>query len=142
MKRLNELGDFIRSAFYENLLEKATLSSNGRNAEAMRMDNYDNSFITEKGRNTAVILARWNKPVAIDYIVLKENITLGQRVESFTVEAELNGVFSEIYRGTVIGYKRIVPVKNITTDKIRINIKDSRTEPTLAFMGIYKSKKD
>ncbi len=142
VKRLNELGDFIRSAFYENLLEKATLSSNGRNAEAMRMDNYDNSFITEKGRNTAVILARWNKPVAIDYIVLKENITLGQRVESFTVEAELNGVFSEIYRGTVIGYKRIVPVKNITTDKIRINIKDSRTEPTLAFMGIYKSKKD
>ena len=142
VKRLNELGDFIRSAFCENLLEKANLSSNGRNAEAMRMDNYDDSFITEKGRNTAVISAQWNKPVAIDYIVLKENITLGQRVESFTVEAELNGVFSEIYRGTVIGYKRIVPMKNITTDKIRINITDSRTEPTLAFMGIYKSKKD
>ncbi len=106
------------------------------------MDNYDDSFITEKGMNTAVISAQWNKPVAIDYIVLKENITLGQRVESFTVEAELNGVFSEIYRGTVIGYKRIVPLKNITTDKIRINITDSRTEPTLAFMGIYKSKKD
>lgn len=62
----------------------------------------------------------------------------GQRVESFTVEAELDGKFSEVYRGTVIGYKRIVPLDNITSGKIQINITDSRTEPTLAFMGIYK----
>ena len=47
---------------------------------------------------------------------------------------------TEIYRGTVIGYKRIVPLKNTVTKRIVIKITDSRTEPTLAFLGIYKGK--
>lgn len=142
IKRLNELGEFIRSAFCENLLGEAELSADSGNAEAMRTDNYDEFFIAEDGRNTAVITAEWNRPVTVGYIILKENIMRGQRVESFTVEAELDGKFSEIYRGTVIGYKRIVPLNNITSGKIRINITDSRTEPTLAFLGIYQGEKE
>lgn len=138
VKRLNELGEFIRSAFSENLLDEAELLSDSGNAEAIRTDNYDEFFISENGSNTAVITARWKKPVTVGYIVLKENIARGQRVESFTVEAELNGKSTEIYRGTVIGYKRIVPLNNITCGNIRINITDSRTEPTIAFVGIYK----
>ena len=39
---------------------------------------------------------------------------------------------------TVIGYKRIVPLNSISTKAVRIRITDSRTEPTLAFLGIYK----
>lgn len=138
VKRLNELGEFVRSAFSENLLDEAELLSDSGNAEAIRTDNYDEFFISENGSNTAVITAHWKKPVTVGYIVLKENIARGQRVESFTVEAELNGKFTEKYRGTVIGYKRIVPLNNITCGSIRINITDSRTEPTIAFVGIYK----
>lgn len=73
-------------------------------------------------------------------IVLKENILCSQRVESFSVEAELDGNYTEVYSGTIIGYKRIVPLKNIKTKRIRIKITDSRTEPALAFVGIYKGK--
>lgn len=138
VKRLNELGEFVRSAFSENILDEAELLSDSGNAEAIRTDNYDEFFISENESNTAVITARWKKPVTVGYIVLKENIAKGQRVESFTVEAELDGKFAEIYRGTVIGYKRIVPLNNITCGNIRINITDSRTEPTIAFVGIYK----
>ena len=68
--------------------------------------------------------------------MLKENIRMGQRVEKFIVEAGINGVFTEFYNGTVIGYKRIVS-KKIFADAIRITITDSRTEPTLSFIGIY-----
>ena len=74
--------------------------------------------------------------VSIGNIVLKENIRMGQRVEKFIVEAGINGIFSEIYSGTVIGYKRIVS-KKISADAIRITITDSRAEPTLSFIGIY-----
>ncbi|MDE6030584.1 MAG: alpha-fucosidase, partial [Oscillospiraceae bacterium] len=101
--------------------------------------NYSEFYIADGG-NTAEITAEWSAPVSVGSIVMKENILCGQRVESFTVEAELDGGYTEVYRGTVIGYKRIVPLENVLTRRIRIKITDSRTEPTLAFLGIYKGK--
>ena len=137
LRRLNELGEFLRGAFAKNLLDGAALSSDGVSVEAVRNDGCDEFFVAESGRNTAVITARWDSPVEMKYLVLKENIARGQRVESFTVESELDGRLCEVYRGTVIGYKRIVPLGGIATDKLRISITDSRTEPTLAFVGVY-----
>ncbi|MBD5145096.1 MAG: alpha-L-fucosidase [Ruminococcus sp.] len=138
VRRLAELGKYIRDTFRTNLLEDAVLSSDGGNIEAARTDSYSEYYIADKAMTTAEITAEWESPVTVGCIVLKENILCSQRVESFTVEAELDGVFSEIYRGTVIGYKRIVPMKNTAAKRIRIKITDSRTEPTLAFLGIYK----
>ena len=142
VKRLAELGEYIRETFQTNLLEDAVLSADSGNIEAARTDGYGEYYIAGKGRTTAEITAEWEDPVTAGCIVLKENIRCGQRVESFYIEAEQNGEYSEIYRGTVIGYKRIVPMKNITAKRIRIKITDSRTEPTLAFVGIYKGKEN
>ena len=121
-------------------LDNAELIYDGSNISAVRNDNYDEFFIAEKGSTTAEITVKWDIPVSVGNIVLKENILCGQRVESFIAEAEQNGEYSEIYSGTVIGYKRIVPVKNIVTRSVKIKITDSRTEPTLAFLRIYKGE--
>ncbi len=137
VRRLAELGEYIRNTFRTNLLEDAALSSDSGNIEAARTDDYSEFYIAGKGRTTAEITAEWNSPVTVGCIVLKENILCSQRVENFTVEAELDGNDTVIYQGTVIGYKRIVPLKNIVTRRIRIKITDSRTEPTLTFLGIY-----
>lgn len=138
VKRLAEIGEYLEKAFGENLLEKARLSADGVGIESVRADSYDDYFTAEKGRNTAEITAEWEQPVSVGNIVLKENIRMGQRVESFTVEVRNNGVFSEFYSGTVIGYKRIVPLKNITADAVRIRITDSRAEPVISFMRVYE----
>lgn len=138
VKRLEELGEYIKNTFRTNILKDAALSSDSGSIEAARTDDYDTYYAADK--NTAEINARWSGPVTIGCIVLKENILCGQRVESFTVEAERDGDFTEVYKGTVIGYKRIVPLNNIVTSRIRIRITDSRTEPALAFIGIYKGK--
>lgn len=138
VKRLTELGEYIKTTFAENIADSARLSSDSGNIEAARLDDYDTYYIAE--RTAAEITAEWSKPVTIGCIVLKENILKGQRVESFTAEALIDGKYAEIYKGTVIGYKRIIPLKNIITKSIRIKITDSRTEPTLAFIGIYKGQ--
>ncbi len=140
VKRLAELGKYLEKAFAKNLLEEAQLCADGSGIEEVRVDSYGGYFTAEKGRNTAEITAAWSSPVSVGNIVLKENILMGQRVESFTVEAGNNGVFTEVYSGTVIGYKRIVPLNNITADSVRIRITDSRTEPTLSYIGIYKGE--
>lgn len=139
VKRLAELGEYLRRAFGENLLAEARISSNGINPEAVRTDSYNKYFIAEKDKNTAVMTLSWNHPVSIGNIVLKENIRMGQRVESFTVEAGLNGTFTDVYNGTVIGYKRIFQLNGISADTVRISITDSRTEPTVSFIGAYKA---
>ena len=140
VKRLGELGEYLERAFRTNLLDSAKLNCKGGNIEAVRQDNYEEYFTVPKGNTTAEITAEWDSPVTLGNIVMKENILLGQRVESFTVEAEIDGEFTEVRQGTVIGYKRIVPLKNITAKAIRIKITDSRTEPALAFLGVYEGE--
>lgn len=140
VKRLSELGEYLNKAFSENILENAELTADDKPVSAVRQDNYDEYYIAEKGRKTAVFNAKWSSPVTIGNIVLKENILCGQRIESFTAEIEQDGEYTEVYSGTVIGYKRIVPLENIRTQSVRIKITDSRTEPTLSFLGIYKGE--
>lgn len=63
-----------------------------------------------------------------------EDITQSQRVEAFAV---YDGGGTEIYSGTVIGYKKIVPLENCVTDRLTIRILSSRMEPRLKFTGVY-----
>ncbi|MBO5037017.1 MAG: alpha-L-fucosidase [Clostridia bacterium] len=145
VKRLKEIGDYIENAFKTNITERSELTvdsyENGYSIENVLEDNYDNYYIAKKGCSTATIIAKWDTPVNIGNIVLKENILCSQRIETFAIDALKDGEFTEIFSGTVIGYKRIVPLKNIETDCIRIRITDARTEPTLSFIGIYETVK-
>ncbi|MGN0506198.1 MAG: alpha-L-fucosidase [Lachnospiraceae bacterium] len=141
--RLAELGTYLGNTFRENLTDSAKLTASSGNAAAVRTDSYEEYWIPGKGGKGAKaseLIAEWDVPVAIGAIVLKENILLGQRIERFSIEAEQDGSYTEVYRGTVIGYKRIVPFSKLCTKKIRIRITDSRTEPTLSFLGIYEAQ--
>lgn len=143
VRRLEELGRYLKAAFQTNLLETAELSADNPAADhgidAIRTDDYDTFYSAKKGASTTTVTAKWNTPVKIGHIVLKENILRSQRVESFAVDVLKDGAFEEVYRGTVIGYKRIVSLGSEKTDCVRIRITDSRTEPTVAFLGIYEA---
>ena len=73
----------------------------------------------------------------ISYVLLKETIRLGQRVKEFTVDAFMDGEWSEIAEGTTIGYKRILPVDGVVTDRVRVNIKDAQAAPVLTAVELY-----
>ena len=141
VKRLKELGDFIRHAFAKNLLNDAELAVSsfmrGYGIDNVREDNYLKYFRTDDGITEAVIDITWENEQLIRYIVMKENINCSQRVESFRIEANLGEEYKTVYDGTVIGYKRIAPLTPLVTDKIRIRILDSRVAPTLSFIGVY-----
>ena len=137
--RLREIGEYLKKAFSVNLLEKAEVLAPEPIKELVADESYDRYYQPEKGSNNASVQIRWNNPVNIGHIVLKENIYLSQRVESFYVEASENGEFVKVFEGTVIGHKRIISFPaGLVTDHIRIVITDSRMEPTLAFVGIYE----
>jgi len=72
-----------------------------------------------------------------DVVMLMENILTGQRVERFIVKAHTGGAWKEITGGTTIGYKRLLRFPEVTADKVRIRITESRAVPTLSSFGLY-----
>ncbi|MBQ8966278.1 alpha-L-fucosidase [Ruminococcus sp.] len=141
VKRLGELGQFLREAFGDNILAYAKLSADseaeGHSVEGLVTEDYESFYMAKNSR--AEIAIDLGKDEPIGYVVLKENIKLSQRVESFCVDIWDKGQFKQVYEGTVIGYKRIVPMNGISTAKLRIRITDSRMAPTLAFAGVYRA---
>lgn len=109
--RLRELGAYLRETYRRDLAEEAQVI-----------------------RRPDTVQLLWPKPVAVSRVVLMEDITQSQRVEAFAL---LDGEGAEIYSGTVIGYKKIVPLENCVTDRLTIRILSSRMEPRLKFTGVY-----
>lgn len=110
-ERLRELGAYLRETYRRDLAEEARVV---RTADTLQL--------------------LWPEPVSISRVVLMEDITQSQRVEAFDL---LDGEGAEIYAGTVIGYKKIVPLENCVTDRLTIRILSSRMEPHLKFAGVY-----
>lgn len=73
----------------------------------------------------------------INYLVLQEDIRLGQRVKSFTVEAFKDNEWKQIGSSTTIGHKRILKLESVETDKVRISITDSKACPIISEIKIY-----
>ncbi len=135
--RLGELGELISRSFACSIAPEAEITSGGESLESVLSDSYDEYFMPPE--NTAEINITFKTPERLGYLVLKENIRMSQRVESFSVDVFECGVFHEVYSGTVIGFKRIVPLGSAVTDRIRIRITDSRSAPTVSFIGVYRS---
>lgn len=142
VKRLKELGEYLGKAFSDNILENAEITAEsekpGCNIGNVLHDGYNNYFMPESKDKTAIYI-NWENETDIGSIVIKENIAMSQRVESFTVEAKQNGGYEAVYSGTVIGHKRIIPCKSLHTNGLRICITDSREEPAISFIGVYKA---
>lgn len=141
VKRLRELGDYIRKTFKVNLAEKAEISADKDNgydlAENVRVDSYDSYYKPFDGDNEATLTFRFSDPQTVSHVVIKEHIPMSQRIERFVVEAKTDSGYTEIYSGTTVGYKKIVKFSPVVTDEIRIRITDSRVCPIISFVGIY-----
>ena len=71
--------------------------------------------------------------------MIQEYIPLGQRVKAFSIEyaADENGEWTEIFRGTTIGYKRLVRFDSVDALKLRFKILDSYACPVINNVEVY-----
>lgn len=89
----------------------------------------------------ASITIEFDSPTAMNRILLQEYIPLGQRIKSFTIEAEIDGKWKEIDRQTTIGYKRILRFITVTVSKVKVTIIDAKGPPLLSNIEIYNAPK-
>ena len=73
----------------------------------------------------------------VNCISLQEYIALGQRVASFEVQAWTGEDWKTVGSGTTIGYKRILLLESVCTDRIRVRITSSLAHPVLGDIALY-----
>lgn len=138
-EELKKLGDFIKCSFANNLIDDACLSTNVKvnddSLNDLKYDNYDHYFVSSQEH--CEINVKLSRKQVLNHLVLKENINLSQRIESFKVEFFEGEEKVHEIEETTIGYKKIIPIEGIGADEIKITILQSRSKPIISFIGIY-----
>ena len=69
--------------------------------------------------------------------MVQEDISRGQRVERFAVEAFVNGQWTKIGEGTTIGHKRLLRFPEIAAERFRLTILESRGTAHIKEVGAF-----
>ena len=94
-------------------------------------------WATDDAVTTATVDLEWPAAITADRVVLQEAIALGQRVEGWTIHAQIDGAWKAVAQGTTIGRKRIARFDPIATQRIRVEITRARACPTLASIAVF-----
>lgn len=146
VQELEQFGVYIKKTFKNNLLKKAILNpSNIRNGQTAL---YGSRFLTDSSRytywatddkiTTPFITAEFAEQQQFDVIQLRENIKLGQRIRSFSIDILKGNDWMEIAKGTSIGANRLIRLNSkIWASKIRLRITESDACVAVSHFGIY-----
>ena len=145
VRRLKEIGDEIKKAFAHNFISSMKfISVNSTPKQGCDIANVlkagdDAYYMPEKYNDGDIITIEltFDRECDVSKVVLAENIRVGQRIERFEIFASVNGSDVKVYEGQTVGYKKIARFESVKTSKLTINILESRTEPTLSFIGVY-----
>jgi alpha-L-fucosidase len=91
-------------------------------------------------RTDSVVELKFRHPVRFNCLLLQENFTNGQQIESFVLERKTNGHWETITTGTTIGYKRILIFNPVESDLIRLRILSSRGKPEILALKLFNQQ--
>ena len=117
IKRLKEFADYRQQTFADNRVK------NGRKC-----------WCATSGSETVYTLKSKSE---INLVMLQEDITKGQRVEAFTVEALMDNGWKEVGKGTTIGYKRMLRFPAVNANKLRLRIDECRLTAYVSQVAAY-----
>lgn len=123
--------------FKTNLANNALVQcANGLRLNAL-LDDDDQTYFTTSGKDTSTTITFNLKGAkTFDVLLLQENISVGQRVEKFTLEYWDGKAWVKATEGTTIGYKRLLRFPAITTNKVRLSL-SARLNPAIAAFWLY-----
>lgn len=97
----------------------------------------DTYWATDDGVTRASVELTLSRPTACNLVVLQEFIALGQRIEGWTVDAEVDGVWRTVASGTTVGHKRIARFEPVVARRVRVTVTRARACPTLSTVSLY-----
>lgn len=82
----------------------------------------------------------FSSPTGIDRVVLMEDITKGERVRSYEIDANVDGEWKPVAQGTAIGHKRIEKFAPVTAQQFRLRVTQSMGEPIITRFAAYRAR--
>tara|TARA_R110000868_G_scaffold157160_2_gene384297 strand:+ start:6669 stop:8912 length:2244 start_codon:yes stop_codon:yes gene_type:complete len=130
---LEEVGQRINETYSTNLLS-------GAKGSQMVLDD-DLSSFELLGEGPQEIIIETTAPITINRLAIQEAIdTHSERVEKHALDAWVDNAWKEIATATNIGYKRILRFPEVTTQKLRVRILESRFYPAIANISAHYYK--
>jgi len=140
VNRLEELGNWIRTSLSDNMLKSSvfTASSYEESCEPTAINGNDSHWKAADNDPAIYIAADAGCEISPSYLVLQEEIRLGQRVESFVLSYWDGREWQQVVKGTVVGHKRICPLPNgIKSAKWKLEIPECRSGAALKTFALY-----
>ncbi|MDR3010020.1 MAG: alpha-L-fucosidase [Sphingobacterium sp.] len=146
VKSLEAFGKKVKETFRTNLAKGATITaSNVRNGDSK---SYGTSFITDNDRysywatddskTSATLEIKLKSPAKFDLIQLRENIKLGQRIDSVSIERWENNSWKPLAKATSIGANRLIKLEQPQTGgRLRLHVY-APVAITLSDFGLFK----
>lgn len=97
---------------------------------------FSNPLSTVSGRGDELQI-KLDQKRAVNMVLIREDISKGQRVREYSIEAESDGQWITIATGTSIGNKRIQKIEPVTSGKFRLRIAGSLKEPRIKEFSLY-----
>lgn len=94
-------------------------------------------WATDDSVKAASLTIDFGKTISFNRFLVQEYIALGQRVQSFTIEALINGAWKLIDKQTTIGYKRILRFATVRSNQLRFTVTAAKACPLIANIEVY-----
>ena len=79
-------------------------------------------------------------PQTVDLLVLQEDISQGERVRAYAVEALIGDEWIEVATGSCIGHKRLQTIEPVRAQAFRLRIPSSTAEPLIHSFAAFASQ--
>jgi alpha-L-fucosidase len=100
--------------------------------------NKDTYWTTNDDMLTGSLEIELEKGQTVKYLVLQEDIRLGQRIKAFSVDILKGDQWEPVLTATTIGYKRILRLEHpMQGEAIRINILEAKACPVISNVEVY-----
>ena len=117
VQRLKEFTSYLKKTFARNYVLKGNEAWYGTSGTVRQYD--------------------IQKDALVNAFMIQEDISKGQRIESFLVEAYKDGSWIHMAEGTTVGYKRLVRFSDTRPERIRVTIRSARGVANVAAVGLF-----
>jgi alpha-L-fucosidase len=148
VEQLMKMVEVIRKDLETDLARNVSVEADQVRGDSRKYDgrkavdgNQETYWATDDGILTASLILDFGKEITFNRFLVREYIPLGQRVREFSIEAWVDGGWKEIDKQTTIGAKRILRFNNVSSQKLRFTVQDSRACPLISTVEVYHAPK-
>lgn len=131
VQRLGEFAAAVRGVRQGQIKVKAATASEGEPAKAIDGD-LATYWAATPGATTGTLELDFGRAQTLNAVNVQEPLELGERTAKYRIDAQLDGRWLTLVRGTVIGHRNLHAVDKTTTQRLRLVIDSARASPCIA----------